>query len=164
MRSIGNAMRSGLTLVAVAVGLAVPVTTPSLAGGTHPKGIPFREEFTLPCNTAKGICSKKLYAVPGDQQLAVRSVLCHFAAATDIVYGASLQLDTTPRTYVDIPQQWFRVHGSIAFSDFWLKTLFVAPPWRMLTLSVHYAGDKGKPRRAVANVQCSIRGSLVTPS
>jgi hypothetical protein len=162
MRSIGNAMRSGLTLVALA--LAVPAPTPGLAGGVDGKGIPFREEIALPCNTAKGICSKKLYAVPGDQQLEVASILCHFAAATDIVYGASLELDTTPRTYLGIPQQWFRVHGSIAFSDFLLKALFVAPPWRTLTLSVHYAGDNGSPRRAVADVRCSVRGSLVTPS
>ena len=161
MHPIGKAIRSGLIFGAALLGSVVPLSTPGLAGGHHEKGIPFRQELIIPCNTATGICSKKLYAVPGDQQLEVHSVLCHFAAATDIVYRAFLRLDTTPPTYIEIPQQWFRVHGSIAFSDFLLKADVIAPPSQTLSLGVRYAGDNGRRRKAVANVHCSIRGSLV---
>ena len=163
MRAIGKAIRTGLVGGAAALGLVAPLTAPSLAGGHGEKGIPFRQELIIPCDTAKGICNKRLYAVPGDQQLEVHSVLCHFAAATDIVYRAFLRLDTIPPTYIDIPQQWFRVHGSIAFSDFWLKADVVAPPAQTLSLGVHYAGDNGRPRKAVADVRCSVRGSLIAP-
>jgi len=147
MRSIAKATRSGLRLGAVALGLAAPLTTPGLAHGT---GIPLQEEVTLPCDTAKGICSKKLYTVPGNQQLEVHSVLCHFAAATDIVYRAFLQLDTTPHTYLAIPQLWLKVHNSILFSDFRLKTHFIASPWQTLTLAIHYrvtTAGRGAPWR-----------------
>ena len=164
MRLIGKTLRLGLTAGVTALGLTLTTLAPSLAGEHHEKGIPFQQEIALPCNTAKGMCSKKLYAVPGDEQLEVRTVICQVAAATDIVYRAFLELDTTPPTYVDLSQQWLKVHSSILFTEYRLKAEVVAPPGRMLTLSIRYEGDHGKPRRAVANVHCSVHGSLVALS